>query len=174
MTDSADRPRTLEDVADQMLERNHFESDPQVDALVSAMRERFGEAVDAIVLYGSFTRGQRDTLLDLYVLMRDLDSLSTFHRFLARLPPNVYQVNVGGIRAKVAVMTFGQLERGVQRDVAPYFWARFAQPSAVVYQRDAAARARFVRLVANAAARLYFASATPPPDPATSGSIPFG
>lgn len=171
MADSADRPRTLEDVAHQMLARNHFESEPQVDALVAAMRERFGDAVDAIVLYGSFTRGQRDTLLDLYVLMRDLESLSAFHRFLARLPPTVYQVNVGGVRAKVAVMTFEQLERGVQRDVAPYFWARFAQPSAVVYQRDADVRARFVRLVANAAARLYFASAADPDTPADSGDF---
>ena len=159
MPTSADRPQTLEAVAQQMLDRNSFTQAPEVDTLVTAMRERFGSAVDAVILYGSFTRGQRDTLLDLYVLMRDLSSLSGFHQLLAKLPPNVYQVNVEGIRAKVAVMTFEQLERGVQRDVAPYFWARFAQPSSIVYSRDQYAHDRFARLVANAAARLYFASA---------------
>ena len=162
MPNSADRPQTLEAVAHQMLEGNRFTAEPEVDTLVAAMRERFGSAVDAIVLYGSFTRGQRDTLLDLYILMRDLNGLSGFHQLLARLPPNVYQVNVDGIRAKVAVMTFEQLERGVQRDVAPYFWARFAQPTSMVYARDDYARDRFVRVVANAAARLYFASAADP------------
>ncbi len=171
MPNSADRPRTLEAVAHQMLERNHFDAEPQVDALVAAMRERFGDAVDAIVLYGSFTRGQRDTLLDLYVLMSDLRVLPGFHRLLARLPPNVYHVNVDGVRAKVAVMTFEQLERGVQRDVAPYFWARFAQPSAMVYARDDEARSRFVRVVANAAARLYFASAADPDSPEESAAF---
>jgi predicted nucleotidyltransferase len=154
-----------------MLERNHFDAEPQVDALVAAMRERFGDAVDAIVLYGSFTRGQRDTLLDLYVLMSDLRVLPGFHRLLARLPPNVYHVYVDGVRAKVAVITFEQLERGVQRDVAPYFWARFAQPSAMVYARDDEARSRFVRVVANAAARLYFASAADPDSPEESAAF---
>jgi len=171
MSYSADRPQTLEAVARQMLERNHFEGEPQVDALVNAMRERFGDAVQAIVLYGSFTRGQRDTLLDLYVLVEDLSALTPFHRLLAQLPPNVYHVNVNGIRAKAAVMTFEQLERGVQRDIVPYFWARFAQPSALVYQRDDATRARFVRLVANAAARLYYASAASPKPPMQSAEF---
>lgn len=159
------RPATLEGVAHAMLEGRRFEAEPQVDALVAAMRERFGAPVEAIVLYGSFTRGQRDTLLDLYVLMSDLSPLSRFHRALASLPPNVYHVNVDGVRAKVAVMTFEQLERGVQRDVAPYFWARFAQPCAVVWASTDAARSRFSKVVANAAARLYFAAAADPAAP---------
>ncbi len=175
MPDSADmgahRPPTLEGVARQMLERRHFQGEPQVDTLVAAMRERFGAAVEAIVLYGSFTRGQRDTLLDLYVLMEDLSALPRFHRLLAALPPNVYHVNVDGVRAKVAVMTFEQLERGVQRDVAPYFWARFAQPSALVYATGAAARDRFARVVANAAARLYLAAAAAADAPTTSADF---
>jgi len=151
-----------------MLARRRFEDEPQVRALVNALRHRFGGAAEAIVLYGSFTRGQRDTLLDLYVLLEDLKPLTALDRLLARLPPNVYHVNVAGVRAKVAVMTFAQLERGVQRDVAPYFWARFAQPSALVWVRDEARQARFVRLVANAAARLYFAAAAAPDAPRTS------
>ena len=42
-----------------------YAEDPQVRSLVAAARERFGDAVEAVVLYGSFTRGQKDTLLDL-------------------------------------------------------------------------------------------------------------
>ena len=44
MTQTADRPQTLEAVARQMLDRHHFDGKSQVDALVNALRERFGDA----------------------------------------------------------------------------------------------------------------------------------
>ncbi|MGD8832873.1 MAG: hypothetical protein PVF57_19865, partial [Pseudomonadales bacterium] len=105
---------------DAMLADRNFADDPQVRALVAAARERFGEQVEAIVLYGSFTRGQTDTLLDLYVLLRDLSGLPGWQRAAGRLlAPNVYQLVSGETRAKVGVMTFADLEKGVRADVAP-------------------------------------------------------
>lgn len=145
---------------DAMLSDRDFADDPQVRALVAAARERFGERIEAVVLYGSFTRGQTDTLLDLYVLLRDLSGLPGWQRAAGRLlAPNVYQLVSGETRAKVAVMTFADLEKGVRADVAPYFWARFAQPCALVWSAHENVRERFARLVTSAAERLVAASA---------------
>jgi hypothetical protein len=143
----------------EMLATRDFSDDPQVRSLVEAARARFGPAVQAVVLYGSFTRGQSDTLLDLYVLLEGLDSLPAWQRTACRLlPPNVYQLVTPLARAKVAVLTFDALEHGVRKDVAPYFWARFAQPCSLVYARDDGLRARFASLVDNAAERLVAAA----------------
>ncbi len=154
-----------------MLNATRLQAEPQVRALADTLRARFGDAIDAIVLYGSFTRGQRDTLLDLYVLLDDLSALPAAQRILALLPPNVYHVNVDGVRAKVAVMTTAQLERAVSRDVSPYFWARFAQPTAMVYERDPEVHERYVRIVGAAADRLYRAAAAAPETPAYSDAF---
>jgi hypothetical protein len=145
-------------VVQQMLQARDFSDEPAVRSLVEAALERFGESVQAVVLYGSFTRGARDTLLDLYVLLEDLDSLPAWQRVLGwMLAPNVYQLVTDESRAKVAVMTFAALEKGVRSDIAPYFWARFAQPCALVYSRDDSVPERFARLVTSAATRLVAA-----------------
>lgn len=137
-----------------------YAEDPQVRSLVAAARERFGGAVEAIVLYGSFTRGQTDTLLDLYILLRDFSPLPGWQGTLGRmLAPNVYQLKTDLSRAKAAVMTFDQLDRSVRSDVAPYFWARFAQPTTLVYQANDAIAERYAELVTNAAERLVAAAA---------------
>ena len=116
-----------------------YAEDPQVRSLVAEAKARFGDAVEAVVLYGSFTRGQKDTLLDLYILLRDLSPLPRWQAMLgSMLAPNVYQLKTDLCRAKVAVMSFEQLEKGVRSDVAPYFWARFAQPTTLVYQANEA------------------------------------
>jgi hypothetical protein len=147
-------------VVSAMLESRDYSDDPQVRSLVDAALERFGDKVEAIVLYGSFTRGQTDTLLDLYILLEDLSPLPGWQRVLGRLlSPNVYQLVTDASRAKVAVMTFEALERGVRSDVAPYFWARFAQPCSLVYAADETIPARFARLVTSAAERLVAAAA---------------
>jgi hypothetical protein len=141
-------------------EGRDYAGDPQVAALVQAAMERFGEGVLAVVLYGSFTRGEKDTLLDLYVLLEDLGSLPWWQRVLGSLlPPNVYQLVTEQGRAKVAVLSFDALEKSVHADVAPYFWARFSQPISLVYARDAWVADRFAVLVSHAAERLVAAAA---------------
>lgn len=128
-----------------MLGEKNYADDPQVRSLVEAALARFGDQVEAIVLYGSFTRGQTDTLLDLYILLKDLTPLPAWQRLLgSALAPNVYQLVTPEARAKVAVMTFDALEKGVRGDVAPYFWARFAQPCGILYCRDDAVRGRVI------------------------------
>ena len=143
-----------------MLGGRDFSGDARVQSLLAAAKDRFGDRIQAIVLYGSYTRGQADTVLDLYVLLEDLSPLPGWQRVLCRiLPPNVYQLVTDDARAKVAVMSFDALEKGVRADVAPYFWARFAQPCALVYSADSAQAERFARLVSRAAERLVAAAA---------------
>jgi hypothetical protein len=156
-----------------MLESQDYSDDLQVCSLVEAALARFGDSVEAIVLYGSFTRGQTDTLLDLYILLKDLEPLPAWQRVLGTLlAPNVYQLVTPESRAKVAVMTFDALEKGVRGDIAPYFWARFAQPCSLVYGANNSANNsankgnspdasdRFARLVSAAAERLVAAAAS--------------
>ncbi len=146
------------DMQKRPVEQNYAD-DPQVQSMVAAARDRFGDRVSAVVLYGSFTRGQKDTLLDFYILLKDLTPLPAWQRVLGSLlAPNVYQLVTETARAKVAVMTFEQLEKGVRGDVAPYFWARFAQPTTLVYVADESVRDRYARLVTAAAERLVAAA----------------
>ena len=130
--------------------------DEQRDGLLSAIRERYGEGVLAILVYGSYLRGQRDTLLDFYVLLENYPAMrSRWHALLAwLLSPNVYQVRYGEppeeARAKCAVMTLERFEHAMRHDFHSYFWARFAQPSGLLYCRDEATRQRVITAVCQA------------------------
>ncbi len=134
---------------------------PGLDPVVEAVRARFGPAVAAVLFYGSCLRtGSLDGVIDLYVLV------DAYERVFDRawlvvanrmLPPNVFFLSVGSgaeSRAvKVAIYSLARFERAVGPDaVLPSVWARFAQPVALVYARDEAARARVTRALAQAVA----------------------
>ena len=124
--------------------------DDAVARLVADLLERYGERVDAIVLYGSYLRGVADAMPDLYVLLNGWPAQPRLHRWLgAALPPNVLNLhfdNPRSGRAKVSVLTMAQLKRAVTGDRHPYFWARFAQPCQRLHCRnqDVAAQLDFV------------------------------
>lgn len=110
---------------------------PAIHAMAEEVWARHPGAV-ALIGYGSCLRGDepKDTLVDFYVLVRDFSDVSTnaFARIGCRLlPPNVYYAERPPNRAKYAVMTIDQFARCMRADVAnPYFWARFAQPVALI------------------------------------------
>src|SRR5262245_32837261 len=116
---------------------------PEAVVTMAEHLRRTRTGIVAILAYGSCMRGflLADTLIDLYVLVeRDEDvSANPLARLGARLvPPNVYfaQHACHGeiLRAKYAVMTLRAFARCMRRDVTnPYFWARFSQPSVLVY-----------------------------------------
>lgn len=130
-------------------------------ALTDALVARHGDAVQAVLLYGScYRRGDDDGLMDLYVLV---DAYRAIHgaglAALANrlLPPNVYfhQMPHGDrvVRAKYAVLTLDGLEHGTgPRAFHPYFWGRFAQPTALLYARTEAVAARVRAALAQAVA----------------------
>lgn len=144
-----------------------------LDAVVAALRERFGATVAAILFYGScLRRGTLDGVIDVYVLVDDYRAaydgpwLALANRLL---PPNVFHVAVpapsGALAVKVAVVSLARFESGVgARAFLPSLWARFAQPAAVVYARDGAIADHIGRLRARAVATaLWHAARLAPP-----------
>ena len=123
----------------------------ELRVLASSAIARHGGRVGvrAVLAYGSTLRDASfsETLADLYVLTADFAQVSD--SALARLgcrlvPPNVYYLSAAHgeetLRAKYAVLPLAQFARRMQADVDnPYFWARFAQPSRLVWSADEAA-----------------------------------
>ena len=133
-------------------------TDEAIERLAARLRARYGERIDAILLYGSYLRGAVDAMPDVYVLLDAWPAKPRLHRALgAALPPNVLNLpfdrGAQG-RAKVSVITTAQLLRAVTGDLHPYFWARFAQPCEPLYCRDREIAARLAFLAARSAERL--------------------
>lgn len=118
-------------------------ADPALDAITHCLLERYGESLQSIVLYGSYLRGKRDTLLDCYALLdgAPVAAMKPWHRLLQRvLPPNVYYLSRTELgvdaHAKVATVDALQLAQAIRNDSHSYFWSRFAQPCATIFARD--------------------------------------
>lgn len=131
--------------------RNEPLQDPGIRSLVEEIRQKHGEALQAILVYGSWLRGKRDTMLDFYVLVEDYRTLdSALQGLMCRLlPPNVYHIHQqgdgqaageSGLRAKYALLTLKRFRKCMQADFHSYFWARFAQPCEILFARDEASR----------------------------------
>ena len=141
---------------------------PAISAIAEAARLRHGEGILAVVFYGSVRRDHVDEgrIVDLYLLA---DSYRSLHagwfarRMNAALPPNVYYLEVPfegrRVRAKYNLMTLEQFERAMRPETfQSYFWARFAQPSSLVWARDEEVRARVVGALAQAVETLVAAA----------------
>ncbi|HTK34263.1 MAG TPA: hypothetical protein VL358_03105 [Caulobacteraceae bacterium] len=121
----------------------------EVAVFAAELAKRGGPATTAVLFYGSGLRtGDLDGVLDFYVLAE---------RPSAWLPPTVeyLELTVAGrrLRAKAAILRPDQFRRLAGRaglDIS--VWARFAQPAALVWSRDAAAHADAVESVVRAAA----------------------
>jgi len=136
--------------------------DSSIQPLLDEIREKHGEALLAILVYGSWLRGKRDTMLDFYVLVDDYHTLdSAWQGWMCRLlPPNVYQIHhkntdpeskSSELRAKYALLTLSRFHKAMQDDFHSYFWARFAQPCEVLYTRDEATRVILEKALSKAA-----------------------
>jgi hypothetical protein len=119
----------------------------------------------AILAYGSCIRGVAvsETLMDFYVLTENMGQVSSnaFSRIgCALVPPNVYYAEAGrGLRAKYAILPLSLFAAWMLRETRnPYFWARFSQPSALVYVRDEMAKGIIIEAVTQAL-RTSFANA---------------
>lgn len=118
----------------------------RVTAIADAARARHGAGVCAVLAYGSALRHRADTekMVDLYLLVDSYDSVHPGRMLRianAVLPPNVYYLEVkfceDKVRSKYAIVSLEQFERLVTpAALHPYFWARFAQPTALVWARE--------------------------------------
>jgi len=143
-------------------------ADEDLAALLGALQARYGSAIKAVLLYGSYTRGARDSLVDLYVLLDGYPTVVPRWQVLANklLPPNVYQLEASnGVRCKYALLPLRQFVRRLDRDFHSYFWARFAQPCALVYLSDEVSGTTLVAGLANAVRRFCVETARAVPAP---------
>lgn len=117
--------------------------------LAHAIRARHGDAVAAVLFYGSCLR-RRNTegVLDFYLLVDDYRSCygSSPLRWLnALLPPNVFHLELptaqGELACKYALLSLRDFARATgPRSIRPTLWARFCQPSLAIWTRDEATR----------------------------------
>jgi hypothetical protein len=162
----------MPEIADPVLDRVAAEAampvPAAVRAVVEAARARLGPSALAVLFYGSCLRDGEDRgrLVDLFVLTDGYAGLPMgrlLRGLTAWLPPAVFQITAAHagrtVRAKVAVVDLARLERLVGPEtLEPYFWARFAQPTALAWARDAAVARRVHRLLARAVRTLAAAA----------------
>ncbi len=138
--------------------------DPRVTAMAAALAGRYGTATRAVLFYGSCLREANldGLMLDFYLIVSTYDAAfgkGWFALANRLLPPNVFPFEHDGLVAKYAVLSEGDFERlasAATRNVS--VWARFAQPSRLVWAADDAARASSVVAVSGAAPALLAAA----------------
>ncbi|MGD9293948.1 MAG: hypothetical protein PVI41_03615 [Roseobacter sp.] len=130
---------------------------PEARRLAERLAAEGGGSVLAILFYGSCLRNNTvEGVLDFYVIV---DRYRGYHASRAGavanaiLPPTVGYRHGEEARAKIAVISmdaFARKMRPVSNDTT--LWARFCQPSALLYARDAAARSATTSAIADAIA----------------------
>ena len=136
---------------------------PRVAAMAGAIAEQH-PGTRAILFYGSCLREEQldGLMLDFYVIVADYGRAYS-KRWMAvanrLIPPNVFPFAAGGLAAKYAVLSeadFHRLCGPETRNVS--VWARFAQPSRLVWSADAAAADHAIAAVSRAAPTLLAAA----------------
>ncbi|MGX5712537.1 hypothetical protein ACWKWJ_07535 [Sphingopyxis terrae subsp. ummariensis] len=151
-------------LTDLVREELSIRVDPRVAAMASAIAARYPGSARAVLFYGSCLRESEldGLMLDFYLIVSDYGDAYP-KRWLAAanrlIPPNVFPFEHDGLIAKYAVLSEGDFHRlnGPEtRNVS--VWARFAQPSRLVWAVDDTARDRAVAAVARAAPTLLAAA----------------
>ena len=151
-------------LTDLVREELSIRVDPRVAAMASAIAARYPGSARAVLFYGSCLRESEldGLMLDFYLIVSDYGDAYP-KRWLAAanrlIPPNVFPFEHDGLIAKYAVLSEGDFHRlnGPEtRNVS--VWARFAQPSRLVWAVDDTGRDRAVAAVARAAPTLLAAA----------------
>jgi hypothetical protein len=135
--------------------------DPRVAAMAAAIAGRYSQAARAVLFYGSCLRQSEldGLMLDFYLIVSSYEA-AYGKGWLARanrmIPPNVFPFEQEGLIAKYAVLSEADFERECGQSARSVsVWARFAQPSRLVWTRNDAARAAAAAAVAEAAPTLF-------------------
>ena len=126
-------------------------------AMTDALKARYGDAVLAVVYYGScFRTGtEKDGILDIFIIVDDYRNIYVKNSLVVAntlLPPNVfyYEMEFEGttLRTKYAVITLEQfIQRNSVQCFHTFFWARFAQPCTLTFVRDETVRTTIVAAI---------------------------
>ena len=138
--------------------------DPRVTAMAAALAAKHGAAARAVMFYGSCLRDTAldGLMLDFYLIVSDYPSafdkgwMATANRLI---PPNVFPFQHDGLMSKYAVLSEADFHRlNGPETLNVSVWARFAQPSRLVWAKDEAARGKAIAAVARAAPTLLGAA----------------
>ena len=151
----------MDELRDLVAEELAAPVDPRVSKLAAAIAAKHGEASRAVLFYGSCLREQQldGLMLDFYLIVSDYRA-AYGKRWLAAanrlIPPNVFYFEDGGLRAKYAVLSEADFARETSLEArSTSVWARFAQPSRLVWAADEQASERVRDAVAQAAPTLF-------------------
>jgi hypothetical protein len=134
--------------------------DPRVSAMAAAVAALYPGAARAVLFYGSCLR-QRELdglMLDFYLIVSDYRAAygRSWRAPANRLiPPNVFPFEHDGLIAKYAVLSEADFHRlNGPETLSVSVWARFAQPSRLVWSAGEGPAGRAVEAVARAAPTL--------------------
>jgi hypothetical protein len=158
----------MPELRDLVAEELSLPVDPRVVAVAKAIAAKYGGASRAVLFYGSCLREKQleGLMLDFYLIVSDYRAaygktwLAAANRLI---PPNVFYFEKDGLAAKYAVLS----ERDFARLAGPEtssvsVWARFAQPSRLVWEADRNARDSAIDAVGRAAPTLLAAAGAKP------------
>ena len=135
--------------------------DPRVTAMAAAVAAEFPGSAQSVLFYGSCLRQKEldGLMLDFYVIVDNYRSAYR-RRWLAvanrLIPPNVFPFAHEGLAAKYAVLSARDFARSCSLEAeSTSVWARFAQPSRLVWARDEEASAVATAAIAQAAPTLF-------------------
>jgi hypothetical protein len=158
----------MTDLRELVAEELSLPVEPRVGAMAQAIAAKHGAASRAVLFYGSCLRHKQldGLMLDFYLIVSDYGAaydkpwLALANRLI---PPNVFYFEQGGLAAKYAVLSEADFHRLSGPETSSVsVWARFAQPSRLVWVADDAARKRAVAAVSRAAPTLLAAAAPAP------------
>jgi hypothetical protein len=138
--------------------------DPRVTTFAKAIAAKHCGASRAVLFYGSCLREKQleGLMLDFYLIVSDYRAAySKMWQAVANrlIPPNVFYFEKDGLAAKYAVLSEADLQRLVGPETSSVsVWARFAQPSRLVWAADRRARNSVIGAVSLAAPTLLAAA----------------
>lgn len=134
--------------------------DVRVSEIAAHIAAQHSPASRAVLFYGSCLREREldGLMLDFYLIVSDYSAAYTSSWLAVAnrlIPPNVFPVTFGGLAAKYAVLSESDFARlnGPEASTVSV-WARFAQPTRLVWTANDAARAAAIDAVAIAAPTL--------------------
>lgn len=138
--------------------------DERVGAMAAAIAAKHGSASRAVLFYGSCLREKQldGLMLDFYLIVSSYRA-AYGKRWLAAanrvIPPNVFYFEHGGLVSKYAVLSEADFHRLCGPETSNVsVWARFAQPSRLVWAADPEAAQKSVEAIARAAPTLLAAA----------------
>lgn len=137
---------------------------PEITRFACAIAAAYPNAARAVLFYGSCLRSEElaGQMLDFYLIVSDYDAAYEkpwMAKWNRRLPPNVFPFEHEGLMAKVAVLCeadFHNLNRPSASAVS--VWARFSQPSRLVWADSEKTRGKIILSVSGAAPTLLNAA----------------